>query len=288
MNHQLLAHLSDILQEEAIRYMPVSGGDISQAFLLETKDLRVFLKVEEGEHALEMFEAERSGLDAISATQTIRTPSIHHCGSFHNSALLLMEYIEAKQPDSTDFERLGSQLAALHQSGSEQFGWEKNNFIGRLPQQNTWTSDWLAFYVGQRLTPQFAMAKEKGLLSAKDIPQKETMLKSLDDVLKGISPSLIHGDLWSGNYLIAMNGDPYIIDPAVYYGHSEMDLAMSRLFGGFGNRFYTAYAESLPENPGTAERNEIYQLYYLLVHLNLFGASYRPAVMRTVKRYFPA
>jgi fructosamine-3-kinase len=286
MNVQLSLHLTEVLQSNILRHSVLSGGDIAQAYLVETQNQQLLVKVQDGPNALEMLIAENSGLKAIAATHTIRTPEVMYCGRFNASAVLVMEYIPTKQPVAADLERFGHQLAQLHQTTHHQFGWKNENFIGRLPQKNSFCEDWTTYYLVNRLLPQFSMAHDAGFLSASEIPDENKISKVLEKLCIDVRPSLLHGDLWNGNYLIAENGDPYLIDPSVYFGHYEIDLAMSRLFGGFGNRFYMAYAETIPDADGAEARNEIYQLYYLLVHLNMFGTSYAPAVKTITRHYF--
>ncbi|MFL1011187.1 fructosamine kinase family protein [Flavisericum labens] len=177
-------------------------------------------------------------------------------------------------------------MAKLHQCHSRNFGLDHNNFIGNLLQSNTEHKTWGNFYIYERLLPQLKLTKSKNLLHSNEIPPTETMVKSLSSLFRNIKPSLLHGDLWSGNYLISSDGTPYLIDPAVYYGHSEVDIAMTKLFGGFGEDFYDAYVESIPFTSDTTARIEIYQLYYLLVHLNLFGRSYYDSVKSILIKYF--
>jgi fructosamine-3-kinase len=284
--HQLLTSIANILGEEIFRHTSMSGGDISQAYLLETRQRKVFLKLNTSADGMAMFTAEKDGLLAIAATKTIQTPEVFHCGTAENTAVLLLEYIETKRPDEKDLELLGQQVAHLHQTTAETFGWDTDNFIGRLPQYNHRNKAWPTFYLTQRFLPQFKMAHDKGLLSPDEIPDEHVMSKALENLLPPVRPALLHGDLWGGNYVISSEGMPYLIDPAVYYGHSEVDLAMSRLFGGFGSRFYSAYAEIIPATSGSEERNDLYQLYYLLVHLNMFGRSYYGQVMEVVRRVF--
>jgi fructosamine-3-kinase len=146
--------------------------------------------------------------------------------------------------------------------------------------------DWPRFYVEHRLNVQLRMSRDAGLLSGNEIPGENVMVRTVENLCPNVTPSLIHGDLWGGNYLISSEGIPCLIDPAIYYGHHEVDLAMSRLFGGFDTGFYSAYHELMPYAPGSEERNDIYQLYYLLVHLNLFGPSYYHRVKQLLTRYF--
>lgn len=286
VDNALQTYLTEVLNISILLTTPLSGGDISDVWLIETRDDRYLAKVQSGANAPDQLEAEYSGLKTIAETNAIRTPQLYHCGTYKSTAILVMEYIPSMAPATHDFRRLGQELAALHQVTASHFGLDRDNFIGILPQKNTRTSGWSGFYLQNRLLPQIAMACDAGRLRRAEVPDESTMVKVLENMLADVRPALLHGDLWSGNYLISTEGVPYLIDPSVYYGHREVDLAMSRLFGGFQRSFYEAYADILPPDPGWEERNDLYQLYYLLVHLNLFGASYRPAVLRILDRYF--
>jgi fructosamine-3-kinase len=167
-----------------------------------------------------------------------------------------------------------------------EFGWSSPNYIGSLPQSNKVTNSWASFYQEERLQPQLQLALDKKWLAQEDVPSTSLMMEKLQQLLPAAKPSLLHGDLWGGNYLISASGIPYLIDPAVYYGHQEVDLAMTRLFGGFDTSFYDAYNELLPPNDGWQDRTGLYQLYYLLVHLNLFGSSYLNSVLKWLRYYF--
>ena len=193
-------------------------------------------------------------------------------------AYLVLEWIEtdgARSHDAT-MEDFGARLAAMHRHTASQHGLEIDNFIGRLPQRNTPDPSWSAFYRDQRIRPQMEMARQRGLLPKRREDLLTRLMDRLPDLLDdaAIQPALLHGDLWGGNYLIDDQGEAVLIDPAVYYGHREMDLAMTALFGGFSRRFYEAYAAAYPLDPGYDERQPLYQLYYILAHLNLFGESY--------------
>ncbi len=287
MDKTIVAHLEYLLCIKVLTIKTLSGGDISKAYLLETATEQFFCKINHTADALKIFQAEKDGLDAISLTKTIATPKTFFCEALEKGALLVMEYITPKKPDYKDMDLFGHQLAALHQAATMQrFGWEGPNFIGNLPQSNTKNTNWSAFYVFERLLPQLRRAVNHKFLSAKELPTEVQLSKCCNSFMSAVEPSLIHGDLWSGNYLIAQNGTPYLIDPAVYYGHHEVDLAMTRLFGGFDTSFYNAYQEHFPHTGGADARNDLYQLYYLLVHLNLFGTSYRHAVVSILKKYF--
>jgi len=282
----LLNYLTELIGETIKTYKPVSGGDISNAFFIETKLNRYFLKVNSQKEAYSMFLAEKQGLETIEYTQTIATPKVYHCGQHKGYSFLLMEFVESRTPTSEDFKSLANQLAGLHKISTSEFGWEQNNFIGSLAQSNKQHKNWTAFYLEERIFPQLQLAQIKNLLSLNDLPNKQKMYTFCEEFFEDIKPSLVHGDLWSGNFLIALDGTPYLIDPAVYYGHYEIDIAMSKLFGGFHDSFYRTYQEHFPFSEHTRTRIDLYQLYYLLVHLNLFGSSYFRNVQRILLKYF--
>lgn len=286
MTNDLKSYLSNILNESITSISSVSGGDISQAYRINTITNSYFLKLNNTPEASKLSQTEAYGLQCISKTNTIKTPKVIVCDSFDDSAFLLLEFIASKSPSAKDFKTLGEQLAKLHQCTSDDFGLNHDNFIGRLPQSNTQRNTWIDFYTHQRLIPQLELAKRKGLLQKGECPNSQHIKSKLQPLFIGIKPSLLHGDLWSGNYLISKDGTPYLIDPAIYYGHKEVDIAMSKLFGGFGEAFYEAYFSHFPTDEHTLVRIEIYQLYYLLVHLNMFGQSYYGSVSYILKKYF--
>lgn len=267
-------------------HKPISGGDISDAFLLETKSEKFFLKTNASQHAHDLYVAEKLGLAALDVHPSIRVPQVLGIYQLKNRACLLMEFIASKRPEPKDWQLFGASLAELHQQEQAYFGWQKGNFIGVLPQSNQPHDHWVEFYVSERLWPQLKLARAKHLLSDEDCPQPEQLWKGVQAHCSDVRPSLLHGDLWGGNFLFDEQGKPCLIDPATYYGDSEVDLAMSRLFGGFHSAFYEAYAQKMPEREGAAQRQDLYQLYYLLVHLNLFGASYHGSVKRLLEQYF--
>lgn len=265
---------------------PVGGGDIARAYRLETPTDSLFVKILHGDNAMDMLRAEADGLRALAGARALGIPEITGVCEVPGGGGLLMEYIETGGASDSTGEALGRGLALLHQNFGKAFGWPADNYIGRLPQANAFAADWAQFYTRQRLAPQYAMARSKGALQASEVPEEGLLETRIRAMLPPLEPSLLHGDLWGGNYLIAVSGRPYLIDPAVYYGHSEVDLAMTRLFGGFPESFYAAYYEIRPPEAGSSLRQELYQLYYLLVHLNLFGRSYYPAVRSIGTRLF--
>ena len=270
--------LEEAFRLEIQKMRPVRGGDIAGAYLLDTDEGPIFAKVLESPHGLDMLMAEKEGLRAISHTHTLSTPGVLGCAPTQSGSCLLLEYILPGAESRSSSEALGRGLARMHQVTGPFFGWYRPNYIGSLPQENTKAKDWSSFYTHSRLLPQYEKARIKRLLSREEIPDTALMEARVASFVPDTPPSLLHGDLWGGNYLISAHGAPYLIDPAVYYGHAEVDLAMSLLFGGFSEAFYDAYFEINPKQPGFELRVKLYQLYYLLVHLNLFGRSYYSSV----------
>ncbi|MEM8999642.1 MAG: fructosamine kinase family protein [Bacteroidota bacterium] len=280
-------HLQQILGETIVKVTPITGGDISATFLLKAAGNRYFLKCSSEAHATAMYRCEADGLQRIGDTGTIAVPKFLFAGTHGHIAYLILEFIESKSPNSSEFSKLGHQLALLHQSGETlHFGGAQSNFIGNLKQNNTPNANWSYFYVHERLIPQLQLALKNGYLGAKYLPKTGKLLQTCEVFFENVTPSLLHGDFWSGNFMISVDGTPYIIDPAVYVGHSEVDLSMSKLFGGYDKAFYSAYYEVIPPHGQQKALTEIYQLYYLLVHLNLFGTSYTNSVLSILKHYF--
>ena len=275
--------ISQHISEKIISINTVSGGDIADSYLLTTDSGYAFLKTHKN---FDLLEAEKIGLQTISSTNTIKTPDVLGFGKLENITFLALEWIDSKSPTSKEFAKLGKQLAELHKYTNKSFGFDSNNSIGSLHQSNTSKDNWNDFYVEERLIPQLELASQNGLLNQSEIPDVDHMKSVCFEYFKNIKPSLLHGDLWSGNYLISLSGEPYLIDPSVYYGHNEIDIAMSKLFGGFGASFYTEYYKTIPKDQFTDNRIELYQLYYLLVHLNLFGRTYYSSVKNILKKYF--
>ena len=257
----------------------VFGGDINQAAQIRFKDGETLFVKWNRKADGDFFQAEAHGLRTLAAAEAIRVPAVYAVGS--NPAFLAMEWIEPYNGYPTDefAERLGHELAALHRCTADGFGLDTDNYIGSLPQPNTQEPGWVAFYREHRIGAQMAIARDLGRLPK----AREALLTRLQDWLNvflddaTIVPALLHGDLWSGNSLVAASGEPVLIDPATYYGHREVDLAMTELFGGFSPRFYAAYNEVYPLE-GYEQRRQLYQLYPLLVHMNLFGEGYAARV----------
>ncbi|NNE17658.1 MAG: phosphotransferase [Myxococcales bacterium] len=261
---------------------PLGGGDINDAYQVTLGDgTRLFVKT----HANPppgMFEAEARGLRWLAEANVIRTPRVIAVSDARPAYLALELMTPAKRRAAFD-ETLGRSLAALHAYGAPSFGLDHDNFIGRLAQSNAVNDDWASFYWSSRLEPQLELAANRGLIDSAMRSAFDALQRVLPDRVGAAEPpARLHGDLWGGNLHVDGEGQPALIDPAVYGGHREIDLAMMRLFGGFGERVFAAYAEARPLGPGAAERIALYQLYPLLVHVNLFGGSYVGSVKRAL------
>lgn len=232
-----------------------------------------------------MFQREQEGLQAIAKTQTIATPQVLFQGDAGNESYLLLEWIDTRKPAPQSSYLLGGQLAAMHRHTAAYFGFDTDNYMGSLPQSNSHHSSWHNFFISERLLPMVKLGREKGELSAPDVQHFEKLYLKLSEFFNEDAPSLIHGDLWGGNYLIATDGKPYLIDPAVSYGNREFDIAMTTLFGGFDNAFYEAYHSAYPLQSGWQQRINLWNLYPLLIHVNLFGGNYASQVRRCLATY---
>ena len=264
------------------RAVQLAGGCINQAVRLETSAGAFFVKLNVVERA-GMFEAEAGGLRELAAAGALRVPAPVVWGADASHAWLVLEHLTLSR--HADDGTLGRQLARLHRHTAELFGWTRDNTIGTTPQHNDPSGDWVAFWGEHRLRFQLALAADNGYGGR----LQETGARLLDrlEVLIGPHapvPSLLHGDLWSGNAAATEGGEPVVFDPAVYYGDRETDLAMTELFGGFSAAFYRAYREEWPLEPGYAQRRELYNLYHVLNHLNLFGGSYLGQAQRMIDR----
>jgi protein-ribulosamine 3-kinase len=252
----------------------VAGGSINHCYHWPTSAAPLFVKVA-GHTALAMLEAEAAGLEELAGAGALRVPRVLACGRAGDAAFLALEWLERGATSEACEARLGERLAALHGHTGRDFGWRRDNTIGSTPQANGALGSWAEFYRERRLRPQLALAAANGFGSLLDEPGGR-LLEAVPSLLGAHrpAPALLHGDLWGGNWLATEEGEPAVFDPAPYYGDRETDLAMTGLFGGFGRAFYRAYAAAAPLPAGWELRRELYNLYHVLNHANLFGGGY--------------
>ncbi|MGD0959624.1 MAG: fructosamine kinase family protein [Methylomonas sp.] len=256
------------------RLSSVGGGDINSAYKLQAREATWFIKLNRAQ-LREMFAAEAAGLQALAAGGALRAPETVAYGSFQHYAYLVLEHIELTSLRGAGLSRFGEQLAEMHRPAQAYFGWTRDNTIGSTPQSNRRHDDWPSFWRRERLGQQLELAARNGYNGALQT-RGEKLLAGLDGFFSAYQPhpALLHGDLWGGNAAADRQGDPVIFDPACYYGDREADVAMTELFGGFGNDFYAAYHAALPLDAGYKARKTLYNLYHILNHLNLFGSGY--------------
>ena len=261
----------------------VAGGSINVCYRWLSEAGPLFVKVAALE-ALPMLGAEAAGLAELAGANAVRVPRVRALGAAGGSAFLALEWLAAGRADAACQRLLGERLAALHRVTAQHFGWSRDNTIGSTPQANTPCGDWTEFFRERRLKPQLALAASRGYAQLE--PWGERLLESVPQLLAGHrpQPSLLHGDLWAGNWLALTTGEPAIFDPAVYYGDREADLGMTRLFGGFGGAFYQAYEAAAPLPGGASLRCELYNLYHVLNHANLFGGGYAGQALVMMQR----
>ena len=283
---EVLARVAGIEITSPLRIRAIDGGSINTTFHITTSSNRQwFCKINEARRFPDLFVLERQGLALLEAASTIRVPKVIACENIDPDQVLILEWIDEGLRSDDFWKTFGRQLAGLHQQSAGIFGLDHDNYMGALPQSNQPSSDWVDFFVHQRLEPQTALAAGKGLLNKQHLEQFHRLYKTLPDLFDTAPPSLLHGDLWSGNFLCDSNSRPVLIDPAVYYGHRSMDLAMTTLFGGFQRPFYEAYAYHYPFPSDYREQWDICNLYPLLIHLNLFGSPYLGNILHTIQRF---
>lgn len=291
-NDTLKSELADILSAQLPvkiqinRAERIYGGDINETWRLDTSEGSWLLKLNDARRFPNMFEKESRGLELLRNTGVVKVPAVLAQGiTDDKQAFLLTEYIE-KEPVASDFwESFAVSMSKLHQHTQPYFGLNHANYIGLLKQYNTPYTDWSVFYAFNRLLPMARMAYDQKRLERPAVQKIESICKRLPEMFPQEPPALLHGDMWSGNFLIGPGGKACIFDPAVYYGHREMELAMTRLFGGFDTRFYYTYHAIRPLAPGWQLRIGLCQLYPLLVHLNLFGGSFYNDVLEVLEGF---
>ena len=254
--------------------MRIHGGCINECFRWESSNGPLFVKIA-GATQLAMLEAEGEGLRELDAANAVRVPTVLGGGAVENGSFLALEWVELGPASAPVQAQLGTRLARQHRVLAARFGWSRNNTIGSTEQINPWCDDWGTFFREHRLRFQLQLARRNGHAGRLQ-ESGSRLLECVPDLLGDHrpAPSLLHGDLWGGNVGADTSGAPVIFDPAVYFGDREADLAMTRLFGGFSREFYAAYEEAWPLPPSASERVDLYNLYHVLNHLNLFGTGY--------------
>ncbi|MHC1706793.1 MAG: fructosamine kinase family protein [Bacteroidales bacterium] len=283
--------LSELLQSRekqkfAIKTaFPLSGGCINQSYRLETTHGQFFLKYNLSSRYPGMFETEAMGLELLRDAGEIRVPEPILTSGVSDYSFILQEFISQTAYADNFWQDFGRRLARLHRHNHSIFGLDHDNYIGSLHQSNLPHADWISFFIEERLDRQIKLGLDEGNIPKSLLKNIEILYQRLPEIIPVEPPSLLHGDLWSGNFITDAKGDPCLIDPAVYYGHREVDLAMTKLFGGFNVSFYEAYNDVYKLEPGWKERMEIHNLYPLLVHVNLFGGGYLSSVESIIRRF---
>ena len=263
------------------KFSRLTGGDINEVFLINSEGKKQVVKINHAGKFPGMFAAEKAGLEALQDPGVIDVPKVLNLGEIGETAYLLLEFKEGAAKSKDFWTTFGKQMAALHKTTSKEFGFHQDNYIGSLPQRNNRKTSAADFYISERLEPQLKLAKDKGY----ELGVQNSFFRNISALIPEEKPSLIHGDLWGGNYLVNAEGNPCLIDPATAFAPREMDLAMMKLFGGFDQKLFEVYNQEFPLEPGLEDRIPLWQFYYLLVHLNLFGAGYKPQVTGIIKKF---
>ncbi|MGP4107608.1 fructosamine kinase family protein [Virgibacillus sp. L01] len=260
------------------------GGSINESFFLETNERQYFIKYHT-DAPERFFELETKGLRLIRETNSVSVPEVLAYSDEKKNAFLVMDWVEGRESQDTEA-KLGDRIAKMHQTFNSQHGFPDDTFIGVLPQPNGLFSSWLEYYRDSRLSAQLTQGIEQNSITGNRRIRMEKLLLNLEKwIPDDVDPSYLHGDLWGGNWLVGAGGNPYVIDPSFLYGDRHFELAFTELFGGYSGDFYQAYVERFPLRDDYEDVKALYQLYYLLVHLNIFGESYGPRVDAILKRY---
>lgn len=268
------------------RFEMIGGGSINETYRVTTVqgDL-YFVKINSVHEYPGLFEKEARGLEFLGKQQLIRVPVVIACEVIGNYQVLVLEWIKPGNRDTHFWKEFGTALARLHHVSESFFGFDHDNYMGALPQVNSKNDNWPQFFVENRLQPQLELAIHRSLITRKELTCFERLYIKIPDIFNEEKPSLLHGDLWSGNFMCDEQRRPVLIDPAVYFGHRSVDLGMTTLFGGFAAEFYDAYHFHFPFPANYREQWEVANLYPLLIHLNLFGSSYLSQI-KTILRQF--
>lgn len=287
LQHALKQKLSEHFPSiKNLNVQPVTGGSINETYQLRINDKKFFCKCNSAAKYPHLFINEQYGLTLIRKQGIFKVPEVISCFEDFSYQLLLMEWIKEGERTIVFWQKFAHQLAKLHQLTSNSFGFDHDNYMGSVPQQNNNQENWPTFFTHQRLEPLIKLCEGKGLLTPAHKKAFAALYKNLSNIFDVTEkPSLLHGDLWSGNFMCSQNSEPVLIDPAVYYGHRSMDLGMTTLFGGFHKTFYEAYDFHSPFPANFKEQWAVCNLYPLLIHLYLFGHNYLPQIERTLSKF---
>ena len=271
-------------REQFMDFQSIGGGCINHTGKITTDKNNYFVKWNDRNTYPGMFEAEKEGLEALRESK-MSLPQPLLCGNSCNYSFLLMEWIDSADRKANYWNLLAVQLAEIHRLTHTEYGWKSSNYIGSLAQENIFTNDWIEFFIHFRLEKQLKIALDSGKLGSRHNKIFSNLFKILPQLLPVEPPSMLHGDLWSGNVMVGETGNPVLIDPAVYYGNREIEISFTYMFGGFHREFYETYDACWPLQPGFSERVSIYNLYPLLVHINLFGGGYIHQLESSISDY---
>jgi fructosamine-3-kinase len=292
MNTSIQKYLNQFFSDELnlptslMQVHTVGGGSINNTYqLIVNSQSKFFLKVNSATKYPKLFHKEKKGLEFLNNKKILRVPSVVACNEIEDYQLLVLEWIEEGLRTEGFWKKFGEQLAAVHHVSNPYFGFEEDNYMGALSQRNDRCDTWIEFFVHRRLQPQIEIAGVNHLLQSKHLTAFENLYRRLGNIFNNEQPSLLHGDLWSGNFMSDQNSDVVLIDPAVYFGHRSMDLAMTTLFSGFDKSFYDSYHYHFPFPKNYREQWDVCNLYPLLIHLNLFGSGYLSQIENILRKF---
>ena len=267
---------------DEMQYQSVGGGSINETYRLNLGHKSFFCKVNSATKFPQLFIKEKHGLTLLGKHNIIKVPLNIDCFEYEDTQILILEWIQEGERTISFWKKFGEELAKLHLVCNDRFGLSEDNYMGSVPQSNQQHDKWSAFFVQERLQPMIQRCIAKNLLSTKHVQQFEWLFKNIATIFEEERPALLHGDLWSGNFMCNHNSEPVLIDPAVYYGHRSVDLAMTTLFGGFRQPFYEAYHYYYPFPINYKEQWSLCNFYPLLIHLYLFDKSYLPQIEKAL------
>jgi protein-ribulosamine 3-kinase len=289
-SHYQVQFIDSILKDslgqntELIDFHFLYCGNFNLAARVETKAGKYFVKWNKGDHE-GMFESEAKSMELLRETNTVHVPKVYGYGKKDDGSYLMLDFVAESTKKEDYWENFGTKLAELHNITNEKFGLHFNNYVGALRQINDFSEDGIQFYLEKRLNIQLERAYKAKFIDFKLYSDLNNIFSKVTSLFPKEKPSLLHGDLWSGNIMVGANGHAALVDPSAYYGLREAEIAFTTLFGGFKKEFYDAYTHSKPLEPGFKDRIDLYNLYPLMVHLNLFGGGYLESIKQIVKKY---